>query len=109
MSRVFSRARLWAVLALLAASMLPAAAQSTRPKDKLRFAAIDYTFYLLPVETAQRNGFFADEGLDVEMSFIPAGKGPGEALMKNEAHVAIASVEAMLQSVESGSPLRIVG
>ncbi|CAN0389365.1 unnamed protein product, partial [Phaeothamnion confervicola] len=103
MAGVFSRARLWLILVLFAAATLPAAAQSARPKDKLHFGAIDYTFYLLPVETAQRQGFFAEESLDVDVTFIPAGKGPGEALLKNDINIAIASVEAMLQIVESGS------
>jgi ABC-type nitrate/sulfonate/bicarbonate transport system substrate-binding protein len=88
-----------------AALGLPARAQTARP---LRVGLIDKTFYVLPLWIALREGLMARESLDVQLSYVPAGKSAADGLLAGTVDVQLASADTVIQNVAHGGPLRII-
>ncbi len=93
------------LLPLLAA---PAPAQTSRARETIHVGVIDRTFFFQPILVAIQNGFFADEGLNANMRFIRSGEGQAAGLIKGDLHVALSSVEGIMQNAERGGPLRML-
>lgn len=73
----------------------------------LKAGIVSRTFFYVPVWAARDEGFFAGEGLEVELSII-GNASQIEPLVGGGMHVAIASPESVLQNAAAGGPLRIV-
>ncbi len=84
----------------------PACSQPALPP--LRVGLIDKTFYVLPLWIAMREGLLAREGLDVQLSYIPAGESAQTGLLNGTVDVQLASADAIVQNVANGGPLRMV-
>ncbi len=101
-----------AVLAVLAgltwASQPYAAPEAVQAKrERLEVGIVSRTFFYVPVWAARDRGFFADEGLEVNVTIF-GNASQVEPLLGGKMHVAIATPEAILQNAANGGPLRIV-
>ena len=74
----------------------------------LRLGIVSRTFYYVPIWAALEQGYFADEGLDVAISII-GSNAQGEKLLSGELHITGAPPEGVVQSVEDGGTLAIIG
>ena len=74
----------------------------------LRLGIVSRTFYYVPIWAALERGYFAAEGLDVAISII-GSDAQSEKLLSGELHIAGAPPEGVLQSVEGGGTLAIIG
>jgi NitT/TauT family transport system substrate-binding protein len=91
-----------AVLALLCAS--PAVwAQTT-----LRVPVVSRTVFYLPAWTAERQGFFKQEGLDVKIEVYDGSEKIFHDLRAGTHQIAIASIESVIAESYKGGQLRIV-
>lgn len=76
-------------------------------KQHLNLGLVSKTFYYTPVWAAIDQGFFADEGLDVEISFLGSDV-QIQALLDGALDIAIAPPEGILQNAYAGGPLRMI-
>jgi ABC-type nitrate/sulfonate/bicarbonate transport system substrate-binding protein len=75
--------------------------------DRIAVGYVSKTFFNMPLWIAERQGFFADEKLDVATTmFGNASQVP--PLLDGSMHVALGSPEAAVQNAAEGGPLRIV-
>lgn len=75
---------------------------------KLAFGLISRTFYYVPVWAALEQGYFTDEGLDVDISIIGSGTQAAK-LLSGELQITGAPPEGVVQNVEAGGSLAIIG
>ena len=101
-------AALAGALTLLPLLAAPTLAQGSRQRETIHVGLIDRTFFPQPVMVAIQNGYFADEGLNANIRFIRSGEGQAEGLLKGDLHLALSSVEGIMQNVERGGPLRML-
>ncbi|WP_341250644.1 ABC transporter substrate-binding protein [Euzebya pacifica] len=59
----------------------------------------------LPLFVATSAGLFEDEGLDVDLQVLGGGPAVATALASGEAQVGVSSVNVLLQTISSGTPL----
>lgn len=74
----------------------------------LRLGIVSRTFYYVPIWAAIEQGYFADEGLAVAISIIGTNA-QGEKLLSGELHITGAPPEGVMQSIEGGGTLAIIG
>jgi ABC-type nitrate/sulfonate/bicarbonate transport system substrate-binding protein len=79
-----------------------------RVPTRLAFGLISRTFYYVPVWAALEQGYFADEGLDVDLSIIGSGTQAAK-LQSGELQITGAPPEGVVQDVEAGGSLTIIG
>src|SRR5262245_54459207 len=91
-----------AVLALVALPP-PAQAQTT-----LRVPVVSRTIFYLPAWTAERQGFFKQEGLDVKMEVYDASEKIFHDLRAGTHQIGIASIESVIAESYKDGKLRIV-
>ena len=101
-----SRAALAAVLTAIALAASPGATAQAQ-RDRLELGIVSRTFFYMPVWAARDQGYFAAEGLEVNVSIF-GNASQVEPLLSGKMHVAIATPESVLHNVAAGGPLRIV-
>jgi len=75
--------------------------------EKIKVGIVSLTFFYVPVWAARDQGFFAAEGLVVELPLL-GNASQVEPLTGVEMNVVIGTCEAVLQNAASGGPLRVV-
>ena len=85
--------------------MTPAIAQS---QTTLRVPVVSRTVFYLPVWTAEKQGFFKDEGLDVKIEVYDDSEKIFHDLRAGTHQIAIASIESVIAEAYKGGTLRIV-
>jgi len=83
-------------------------ARADAPAIPLNVGLIDKTFYVLPLWIAMREGIAAREGLDIRLSYVPAGESAASRLLNGTVDVQLASPDTVIQNASRGGPLRIV-
>ena len=74
----------------------------------IKVALVSRTVFYAPVWTAERKGYFKDEGLDVEFEIYDNAEKINEAMRAGDKQIAIASVEALVIDAFKGGKFRIV-
>ena len=82
--------------------------ESVGARTKLVFGLISRTFYYVPIWAAREQGYFADEGLEVDIFVIGSGT-QAQKLWSGEMHITVAPPEGVVQNVEAGGSLAIIG
>jgi ABC-type nitrate/sulfonate/bicarbonate transport system substrate-binding protein len=72
-------------------------------------AVVSRTVFYLPVWTAEKQGFFKAEGIDVQMKVYDTSEQIFEDLRTGAQHVAIASTESVIADAYKGGRLKIIG
>jgi ABC-type nitrate/sulfonate/bicarbonate transport system substrate-binding protein len=85
--------------------MTPAVAQS---QTTLRVPVVSRTVFYLPAWTAEKQGFFKDEGLDVKIEVYDGSEKIFHDLGAGTHQIAIASIESVIAEAYNGGTLRIV-
>ncbi|MGZ3291905.1 MAG: ABC transporter substrate-binding protein [Xanthobacteraceae bacterium] len=85
--------------------MTPAIAQS---QTTLRVPVVSRTVFYLPAWTAEKQGFFKDEGLDVKIEVYDGSEKIFHDLRAGTHQIAIASIESVIAEAYNGGTLRIV-
>jgi ABC-type nitrate/sulfonate/bicarbonate transport system substrate-binding protein len=85
--------------------MTPAIAQS---QTTLRVPVVSRTVFYLPAWTAEKQGFFKDEGLDVKIEVYDGSEKIFHDLGAGTHQIAIASIESVIAEAYNGGTLRIV-
>jgi ABC-type nitrate/sulfonate/bicarbonate transport system substrate-binding protein len=91
--------------ALLALAFLPAVAEA---QTVLRVPVVSRTIFYLPAWTAERHGFFKQEGLDVKIEVYDTSEKIFHDLRAGTHQVGIASIESVVADAYKGGKLRIV-
>jgi NitT/TauT family transport system substrate-binding protein len=99
------RPRMLAFVGIIAAFALPAAAQA---QTTLRVPVVSRTIFYLPAWTAEREGFFKQEGLDVKIEVYDASDKIFHDLRAGTHQIGIASIESVIADSYQGGKLRIV-
>ncbi|MGZ3347665.1 MAG: ABC transporter substrate-binding protein [Xanthobacteraceae bacterium] len=94
-----------AYAAAAAVLMTPAIAQS---QTTLRVPVVSRTVFYLPAWTAEKQGFFKDEGLDVKIEVYDGSEKIFHDLRAGTHQIAIASIESVIAEAYKGGTLRIV-
>lgn len=76
---------------------------------KIRVGMVTHGFFDVPYWGAQERGWFAEEGLDVEFNVMGGIDAETEALLGGDIQIGIGSTEHVIQNVEQGGPLRLLG
>ena len=74
----------------------------------INVALVSRTVYYAPVWTAERNGYFKDEGLDVHLEVFDNAEKINAAMHGGAMQIAIASVEALVVDSFKGGKFRII-
>jgi ABC-type nitrate/sulfonate/bicarbonate transport system substrate-binding protein len=74
----------------------------------INVALVSRTVYYAPVWTAERNGYFKDEGLDVHLEVFDNAEKINAAMQAGTMQIAIASVEALVADSFKGGKFRII-
>ena len=85
--------------------MTPAVAQS---QTTLRVPVVSRTVFYLPAWTAEKQGFFKDEGLDVKIEVYDGSEKIFHDLRAGTHQIAIASIESVIAEAYKGGTLRII-
>ena len=100
---MFSRA--FAAAALLAAFLTPVVAHA---QTTLRVPVVSRTIFYLPAWTAEKQGFFKQEGLDVKIEVYDASEKIFHDLRAGTHQIGIASIESVVADSYKGGKVRIV-
>jgi NitT/TauT family transport system substrate-binding protein len=96
-------------IALVAACMLIAASAQAPEKKKLTIAVGGKSlFYYLPLTIAERNGYFKDEGLEVEIPDFAGGAKALQALVGGSADYVSGAFEHTINMQAKKQPIRAV-
>jgi NitT/TauT family transport system substrate-binding protein len=93
------------ILAALALLLAPLAARAETP---LRIAVVSRTIFYLPAWTAQKQGFFKQEGIDAKIEIYNAADRILVDLRAGTHQIGITSIENVIAEAYKGGPLRIV-
>jgi ABC-type nitrate/sulfonate/bicarbonate transport system substrate-binding protein len=74
----------------------------------INVALVSRTVFYAPVWTAEQNGYFKDEGIDVQFDIYDNAEKINEAMHSGDKQIAIASVEALVIDAFKGGKFRIV-
>lgn len=97
----------WGGLAALAGLPVSASAQLSQSEEPLRIAAGAHgTLYHLPLLAAQELGFFADEGVEVQIDDHPSGAAAVQALVAGGADVCCGGYEHVMRGQLQGRDWR---
>jgi NitT/TauT family transport system substrate-binding protein len=91
------------------ASAKPAAsgAAAAKPQAKLTIAAPSTTLTLSPTLIADKKGFFAEQGLNVELVYAGSGSKAAAAVVGGSAQVGASDLGDLLGAVEGGQDIRV--
>jgi NitT/TauT family transport system substrate-binding protein len=101
--RAWSRRIAYAAAAVVL--IAPGIAQS---QTTLRVPVVSRTVFYLPAWTAEKQGFFKDEGLDVKIEVYDGSEKIFHDLRAGTHQIAIASIESVIAEAYNGGTLRIV-
>jgi NitT/TauT family transport system substrate-binding protein len=101
--RILSRSIINAALVVLAIMPMLAHAQTT-----LRVPVVSRTVFYLPAWTAEKQGFFKEAGLDVNIEVYDGSEKIFHDLRAGTHQIAIASIESVIAESYKGGTLRIV-
>jgi len=93
------------IVAALALLLAPLAA---RADTTLRIAVVSRTIFYLPAWTAEKQGFFKQEGIDAKIEVYNAADRILVDLRAGSHQIGITSIENVIAEAYRGSPLRIV-
>ncbi|WP_279165438.1 ABC transporter substrate-binding protein [Thermus scotoductus] len=94
-----------AVVQGIAGLALGGVALGQRGRRKLRLAFCSQLLCILPYEVAQRRGYFAEEGLEVELVYARGGSQALQFLVGKAVDYAATSLDAALQAYHRGAPI----
>jgi NitT/TauT family transport system substrate-binding protein len=94
-------------LALVAAMLVVPVASFA--ETQLKMAVVSRTVFYLPVWTAEKQGLFKAEGIDVQMKVYDTSEQIFEDLRTGTQHIAIASTESVIADAYKGGRLKIIG
>jgi NitT/TauT family transport system substrate-binding protein len=97
--------RTFAAAAVLAVFLAPVAAPA---ETTLRVPVVSRTIFYLPAWTAEKQGFFKQEGLDVKIEVYDASDKIFHDLRAGTHQIGIASIESVIADSYKGGKLRIV-
>src|SRR4051812_47148907 len=101
-------ARMLAALALGMVVAVGAAAQSPEKKKITIAVGGKSLFYYLPLTVAERNGYFKDEGLDVEIPNFDGGAKALQALVGGSADMVSGAYEHTINMAAKKQPIKAV-
>ena len=76
-----------------------------RGRRRLRLAFCSQLLCILPYEVALRRGYFAEEGLEVELVYARGGSQALQFLVGRAVDYAATSLDAALQAYQQGAPI----
>lgn len=85
-----------------------AGTQPAQPMTALKVGMVSRTFFYVPFWAAQRQGFFAQEGLRVEGTIFNSVSKVTDGIKDGSLDIGVATPEGVIQDVETGGQLRIV-
>lgn len=88
----------------IAGLALGGVALGQRGRKKLRLAFCSQLICIVPYEVAQRRGYFAEEGLEVELVYARGGSQALQFLVGKAVDYAATSLDAALQAYHRGPP-----
>lgn len=91
------------VIAVFMMILLPACSSSKDKVSKVRLGEVTRSIFYAPEYVALNQGFFKDEGLDVELQTIPGGDKTMTALLSNAIDVALVGSETSIYVTQQGS------
>src|SRR5215468_466428 len=94
-----------AAAAVLALVLLPPPVQA---ETTLRVPVVSRTIFYLPAWTAEKQGFFKQEGLDVKLEVYDASEKIFHDLHAGTHQIGIASIESVIAESYKGGKLKIV-
>jgi ABC-type nitrate/sulfonate/bicarbonate transport system substrate-binding protein len=101
--------RVHAALACVLLMLAPATAQQARAADKVIAGSLGGQAPLWAIYVALHKGFFAAEGLDVEMNFAQSGAAVTQQLTGGSLDVALSvGISDPIHAIEKGAPLALV-
>ncbi|WP_236682876.1 ABC transporter substrate-binding protein [Thermus filiformis] len=89
----------------IAGLALGGAALGQRGRRRIRLAFCSQLLCIIPYEVAQRRGYFAEEGLDVELVYARGGSQALQFLVGKAVDYAATSLDAALQAYQQGAPI----
>ena len=96
------------VLAAVGIVAALAAASAAQAQTTLRVPVVSRTIFYLPAWTAEKQGFFKQEGLDVKIEVYDASEKIFHDLRAGTHQIGIASIESVIAESYQGGKLRIV-
>src|SRR4051812_36549288 len=75
---------------------------------RIRIAAGGIGFNFLPVHIAQRQGFFANNGIEIETTLLPSVDRATAAVKEGERDIAITPPEGAIRDAIAGGNLRVI-
>lgn len=75
--------------------------------EKIKVGIVSLTFFYVPLWAARDRGFFAAEGVEIELPML-GNASQVEPLTSGAMNVVMGTCEAVLQNAASGGPLRVV-
>jgi ABC-type nitrate/sulfonate/bicarbonate transport system substrate-binding protein len=93
---------------LAAALALVFVSSPSRAETALHVGVVSRTVFYLPVWTAIQQGFFRQEGLDVEIEVYDGSDKIAEDLRSGAKQIGITSIENLIAEAYKGGPLRVV-
>ena len=75
-----------------------------KPKDdkKIVLAEVTHSVFYTPLYVAIENGYFKDEGLDIELILTPGADKVSAAVLSGDAQIGLAGAESAIYIYESG-------
>jgi NitT/TauT family transport system substrate-binding protein len=103
--RTQARAATWVVAAVLAAAaIVPAHAQQLK---KVKYAEVVRTIFYLPKYVALENGYFKQEGLDIDLTTAGGGDRGTAMLLAGQVDIALQGPETLIFVENSESPEKV--
>ncbi|NIK76542.1 NitT/TauT family transport system substrate-binding protein [Paenibacillus castaneae] len=90
-------------LVLFASAALAGCSKGDSDKVKVRIGEVTRSLFYAPEYVAVAKGFFADEGLDIELTTTPGGDKTMTALLSNTIDVALVGSETSIYVYQQGS------
>ncbi|TCZ81073.1 ABC transporter substrate-binding protein [Paenibacillus albiflavus] len=88
---------------VLFTSIVLSACSSSKELSKIRLGEVTRSIFYAPEYVALNQGFFKDEGLEVELQTIPGGDKTMTALLSNSIDVALVGAETSIYVSQQGS------
>jgi NitT/TauT family transport system substrate-binding protein len=92
-------------LTLLSLSLLAPAWGQSGPRASLRVGLVDHAVHYLPLYVAAE-GFFAEEGVDVQFAVIPGGTRVAAALAAGSLDIGAIALDSTLAAIRGGHGIR---
>lgn len=94
----------WSAIAVIMSALVLTGCTSTQSSStKLRIAEVTRSLFYAPEYVAISQGFFKDEGLDVELTTVPGGDKTMTALISGSAEIALVGTETSIYVANQGA------